>query len=329
MKNLAAALACFTTAIPVLAQEPVSYSTLGSVYTQDFNFLPPGEPRNIDWANGITLPGWYAWMMATQAAPTVVRATLGISTANTNFYFWRSGDTSSDHGFGTYPQNATGDLILGLRLRNDTGETLTRFFLAYTGQQWRISGILGTTAPVNNSFLVGWKLGPIASLGDPDFQPIPALTFDTPFDETGSDASINIDGTLEENKTVFAPIVIDGIEWLPGEDLWIRFYDTNDTGLDHGIALDDVFFVADAGPVLVPVAPEVAVAIEAGDYLWLRWVGVPGLTYIMESSTSPDPVTFVPTGDTYSPVEDGWVDAYMPASGERRFVRIRVDLAGR
>lgn len=47
---------------------------------------------------------------------------------------------------------------------------------------------------------------------------------------------------------------ITGLNWLPGQDLWIRWADLNDAGNDHGLAIDDLTFVAIPEPASLGVA---------------------------------------------------------------------------
>jgi len=39
-------------------------------------------------------------------------------------------------------------------------------------------------------------------------------------------------------------VTITDINWLPGTDLWLRWDDVNNSGNDHGLAIDDLAFLA-------------------------------------------------------------------------------------
>ena len=57
-----------------------------------------------------------------------------------------------------------------------------------------------------------------------------------------------------------------GLNWQPGEDLWVRWADINDAGNDHGLAIDDVTFSAEAipEPATITMAGLALAAVLAG-----------------------------------------------------------------
>jgi hypothetical protein len=47
---------------------------------------------------------------------------------------------------------------------------------------------------------------------------------------------------------------ISNITWNPGENLWVRWVERNDSGNDHGLAIDNVNFTAVPAPGVIALA---------------------------------------------------------------------------
>jgi hypothetical protein len=139
MKTNTAGLAgCFAgllwlLATPVFAG--VSYTTPGATYAQNFDTLAITGTAN-PWVNDVTLSGWY-WVNSAGTTPTTHTATNGSGAAQ-DMILSLGAPGSTDRALGSQtPNTGTADIRLGLRLVNDTGETLTRFTLLHAGEQWR------------------------------------------------------------------------------------------------------------------------------------------------------------------------------------------------
>lgn len=134
----------------------------------------------------------------------------------------------------------------GARITNNTGVTLVDFTLSYTGEQWRDGGTT-TTGSVAQSITFDYSLN-ATSIQDSaaTFTNVPALDFTSP--AFGATSGAAKDGNLAANRTVISAVLVSGLNWLPGTDLWIRWTDLNDTGNDHALAIDDLNFSAQAIP---------------------------------------------------------------------------------
>ena len=183
------------------ARGSVSYSTSGSTYSQNFDSLP-NTPENVSlgnspigWIDDTTTPGasqfsilgWYLYHPTLQAeggANGHQRMRIGAGTASTGAFmsFGASGSTEralGDIGSNTLtpsPPTPPLDIYIGLRLRNDTAQTLTDFTLTYDGEQWRDGGnSVSGSPPQTMTFM--WSTTATA-INDPDtlFTPV-ALTF--------------------------------------------------------------------------------------------------------------------------------------------------------
>jgi hypothetical protein len=218
------------------ASAQISYDTSGSTFTEDFDSGLPSSADTPTWTDNSIFTGWYAYQTATSAAPTEYRITSSGNSSSAQLYQYRESASSDDGSFGTRPSGSTGDMMLGLRLTNNTGTTLTEFTLSYTGEQW-----FESETEQNNQYVVSYQIGTISDLASGTWTDISELDFNTP-SESGADQ--NLVGSDTENQVTLTATTVGSLVWEDGEDLWIRWYDANSTGYDQGIAIDDVSFSA-------------------------------------------------------------------------------------
>jgi len=232
------------------AMAQVSYT--GGAYFQDFNTLQ-GTTNNtlgVTWTDNSTLPGWYA-ALTTGAATTyaVTNGTIGGTAATfdgtgasptTNInnvgIFSFGAASSTDRALGSRStSNWTGHATVayGVRLVNNTAQTITSFSVMFTGEQWHKNS--GTTA---HTLPLQYQLG-AASITAGTW--ISVATFNSPVN-TASIASL--DGNAAANRRGVAGKVT-GISWAPGAELWIRVADGNESGNEQALGIDDFTFVAD------------------------------------------------------------------------------------
>jgi hypothetical protein len=165
------ALSVFTAA-PAAVDAAFSYDLPGSVYSQDFNSLP-NSPANtslgnspIGWtddnttppAGNFSIPGWYLYhpaVVAEGGANGHQRMRIGAGTANTGAFMSWGAAGSTERGLGMVGSNTlalgpggtppdNNENYYGLRLTNNTGQTLGEFTLTFTGEQWRDGGTTTT-----------------------------------------------------------------------------------------------------------------------------------------------------------------------------------------
>ncbi|MEO0514760.1 MAG: PEP-CTERM sorting domain-containing protein [Planctomycetota bacterium] len=212
----------------------IMYSTPDAVVSEDFDGAAQSA-ATLSWVDDSSVPNWFAYQTATDAAPSDYRVTSGESTA-AELYLWRENASATDFAFGTKPNTSSGDMMFGFAVTNDTGQTLTEFSLGYTGEQWAASG-----SGNNNQLVVGYQLGSIANLGVSGWTTIDDLTFNSPQDVIDDGT---LDGNDAANREVFGLQTITGLDWLDGQELWIRWFDANSSGVDQGLGVDDVVFSA-------------------------------------------------------------------------------------
>jgi len=230
----------FAAAIPAGAV-PISI-TGSSTYAQNFDSLASsGSP--IAWVNGATLAGWYLFR---QPAPgtglTNYSAGDGSSTTGS---FWSYGSTGSGEralgglgSGGTYFGSPASGAIAGwiaVAFVNDSGGDFVGFAANWDGEQWRNGGNADAQAMV-------FEYGFGASFETVATWVAPGGGFDwsSPV-HTSSAAALN--GNLAANRVAGVGGTINA-SWASGQTLWLRWGERNDTGNDHGLAIDNFTFQA-------------------------------------------------------------------------------------
>jgi len=227
---------------PLAAQ--VDYN--GGIYSQDFDSLPGpvNNTLNQTWTDNVTLPGWYAnkaTFSVTDGTVGGAAATFDSTSASVNnvglFSFGAA--SGPDRALGSRAtSNFAGNspVLYGVRFVNNTGQTLTRFTLFYTGEQW-----FKSSAATAHTILIDYQVG-AADLVGGTWTAVPGGTFTAPM-ATGTTATA-LDGDAAANSAK-ASVVVTGLSWAPGQELWLRFSDANESGNEQGLAVDDVHFLAD------------------------------------------------------------------------------------
>ncbi len=248
------------------AHASISYTTVGSNYTQDFNSLP-NTPQNasleatIPWiddstssATNTSIPGWYLYHTVTITAEGGTndhqRMRIGAGTANTGAFMSWGSSASTDRALGNLTSSTIGESFYGLRLTNNTGTTLGQMTLQYTAEQWRDGGHTTATS-VAQSVTFGYavtsssptNIGGFDAASNPNgisgVTSVGALGFASPV--FGASTATALDGNANQ---VAKSLTFGGFTWLPGQDLWLRWSDIDHTNNDHGLGIDDLTFSA-------------------------------------------------------------------------------------
>ena len=236
----------------------INYNTDGATYTQNFDSLP-NSPTNA--SLGTTPAGWtddnpspaagnfsiVGWYLNHPIAATEggfnghqrLRASSGNSTTGSFYSF--GANSSTDRALGATNSNtqanAGSNVFFGMRLTNNTGNTIFGFTLSYDGEQWRDGGNNPATPETD---VVQYSLG-ASGIDDNSFTNVgAAANFTTPVNNTTAAA---VDGNVA-GKVAIGPVTVSDVAWLPGTDLWIRWVDTNIANSDSGLGIDNVNFVA-------------------------------------------------------------------------------------
>lgn len=261
------------------ADAAISYTTMGSLYSENFDGLPTNMAGNnasiqanalysdgwqddVDFAtspqNDVSVLGWHLYHPLTPSGGEDgvnnhqrLRNGQGANTGA----FWLFGPSASDPdkslgSVGATTVAANGEsMFYGLQLINNTGQTLNRFTLTYNGEQWRDG-----QSPSAETLLFDYSLSASDLLWTtqnptPLFTAAPQLDFTSPVfggtTTTGDAVDGNGAGRLND-----VTATITGFSWEPGAELWLRWGDPQlASSSDDGLSIDDVRFTADNGGV--------------------------------------------------------------------------------
>src|SRR5262247_2576554 len=226
-----------------------SITTLGTPLTENFDSLA-STGTGIAWVDNSTIPGWYS-----------TRATYNSGTGSSNtgalYSFGVAGaNPVTDRALGSVASSGTGTVFIAARLTNNTGATVTSLDISYVGEQWRDGG--NTTAhtftfqyQVANAGVVTGANAP--SSGWTTFSP---LSFTGPI-ATATAAAL--DGNASANRMAVSATLTVTVN--NGQEIWLRWQDPDDSGSDHGLAIDD--FSVTANGIAGDNAPTVNSTIPA------------------------------------------------------------------
>ena len=242
-----------TIAAALLGADPFATSTSAQIpisagpYSQNFNSLASSGTANA-WVDGTTLPGWYASTnksVSAQGPITVYRADTG--TGNTGALYSYGAASSSERALGSVCSGTPVNIAYGVRFANDLSEAVTNITITYTGEQWRNSG-----AAAAQTLAFSYRISdtPITSSDAANvntWTPFAALDFSSPIVGGTSGA---LDGNAPANQRVFSAVPLTGITVLPGQEVFLRWVDKDDSGSDHGLAIDDLMVAFNASITL-------------------------------------------------------------------------------
>ena len=222
-----------------LQAAPVAITGAGS-YSQDFDTLPASG--SATWADDSTLPGWYSQRTG---SGTTIEANAGTSIGGALYSYGTASTTERALGSLGSENTTAGNFAHGVQLQNTSGEATTLNSLAYTGEQWRKSGV--TEAQV---VTLWYKTSPspITSLqpsADAGWTAIPPGDFSSPVNTIVAGA---LDGNDPAHRTAIS--INPNILVPAGNYLMIRWKDPDHAGFDHGLAIDNVTLAWIASPVI-------------------------------------------------------------------------------
>jgi len=92
-----------------------------------------------------------------------------------------------------------------------------------------------------------------------------------------------LDGNLASNQHAFSAILIPGLTLPPGQNVFFRWRDIDDSGPDQGMALDDLIidFAAQSPPQITTVTLD-----ATNGFLQLTGLGESNVTYGIEATTN-------------------------------------------
>jgi hypothetical protein len=248
--TVALALLALALSAPRVAAQ-ISLTTLGSPVTQNFDALA-ATGTGVAWTDNSTIPGWYATRTTYNA---------GAGASNTGSMYSFGTGTATDRALGGVASGGTGTMYWAARYVNNTGGTINSLTVSYTGEQWRDGGnATPTTQPLAFQYQVA-NAGVITDADTPTtgWVAAAALNFVSPIATATATA---LDGNAPANRVALSSTVTVTVN--AGQELWIRWQDINDTGNDHGLAIDDLS-VTPSGTGGTPVLSINDVSVTEGD----------------------------------------------------------------
>lgn len=237
------------------ANAAISYAATGLVVLQDFNALPATGTTPLTGTgttgNQIALPGVTGWEIARVGGTAVTDVTLNTAQA-TGGRFYSRGNTADERAL-TMLGSATFAGGAGTGFVNDTGAVLTSFTVSYFTEIWAVQGT-GTATPFEDRLRFSYGLaggGPTATnfITSATMTPVPALDAVSPASNTitgtvsGDDPNRGRDGNAGEWRSLVSATVSD-LTWQPGATLYLRWNDSDSSGFDASMGIDDVRFSA-------------------------------------------------------------------------------------
>lgn len=216
---------------------PNPYISLVTTYSQDFNTLASTGTSSV------VPTGWLFSETGTNAN-TEYSAGSGSSNAGDTYSFGTGSNT--DRAFGTVLSSNLVSTI-GAQIQNNSGTTITKIKISYTGEEWRLG-----TASRTDKLEFQYSLN-ATSLSNGTWSSVNALDFITP-NTTTIGAK---DGNAAANKTSLV-YTIRNLSIPDNAVFLIRWNDFNASGADDGLAVDD--FTIEANPI--DVTPPAIVSLS-------------------------------------------------------------------
>lgn len=243
--------------------DAVPYTTLASVYTQNFDSLPNPGMSTVNSDNPVTIDGvTYTPGDPLDFAASVPNGGLGLATPMAGWFGWAaagmklgasSGDQSTGGiiSFGTTDANSTnralgllatsstGATAFGLRLINDTTNVIDEISLAFTGELWR-------QQPGAKTLSFSYYIDPtgISPFSVAVTTPVTGLDVNFPVGPFSA-----MDGNAATNELPLSITNQPILDWPPGAALWLVWQMTNSAGTSQGLAIDNLSFSANSVPV--------------------------------------------------------------------------------
>ncbi len=241
--------------------------------SEDFDTLSDvNSSDNVAWVNDVTLaPGdstLPGWSLFDSIFSPIADYRGGDGGSNAGHFYSFGTDTDRALGgvgsggayFGSPASGAVAGYIAFAAV-NNSGSTLTNFTLGFDGEQWRDANTNVQTMVFEYGF--GADFASISTWQSPggNFNWNSPVTDNAAGPVDGNGAGLVADRGGEAN----------GLKWTNGETLWLRWVELNDTGLDHGLAIDNFTFswVAGVPPKSLIWTPGASAAWNTTTVNWL------------------------------------------------------------
>lgn len=241
----------------------LSILALGGVFNSYSQFISLTSPtqvinENFDGLSATgttqtTLPsGWWIAEQGTSGNTTYRAGDGSVNSGDT--YSFGTG-TNTDRSFGGI---ASGSVlpIFGVKIVNNTGNTISNFKYDLFMEQWRCGG---RTDKDSLYFSYGLNAG-VSGV----FTRVPSNDL---LSKTTVGTATALDGNLSANRQYYN-FTISGLTWANGDTLYLRWADPNVAGSDDGLSIDNFNFSITGA---LPVQFKSFTATKANDGVAVKW----------------------------------------------------------
>ncbi|MGV3632474.1 MAG: T9SS type A sorting domain-containing protein [Bacteroidota bacterium] len=221
----------------------ISFSAIGTPYTQNFNSLPTtSDAGTITWTDNTSLAGFYV------LPASILFESSYTTISNTGKpYIYKSGTDLSigSRASGSSPNN---NIYIGARFKNNTGAIIKSLEVSYYGEQWSIAE---NGSNVNTmQFHYQKSASAITSLNSGSWTAVTALSFQQIWTSAQSAAKggtacsgtsnqcLALDGNNAANRVL--KYAVFNVTVNPGEEVMLRWYDRDDSSNDHHMQIDEL-----------------------------------------------------------------------------------------
>ncbi|HEU5013587.1 MAG TPA: DUF11 domain-containing protein [Roseiflexaceae bacterium] len=209
-------------------------------YSQNFDTLPAtGAPA---WQNDVTLQGWYAAAGNTDITSIAAYNLDAPTSPSGGLYSFGASAGSNERALGLVGNSSNNPKRFGVVLKNTSGARIKTITVSYTGEQWYDGNTVTTTERLQ------FKYKQAASISAADFHTTaaasltdyPSLDFNSP-QNSGAGA---IDGNSPANSHAVSATITLNPDFAPGNEMLLLWEKDNVTGIDDGLAVDDLSVTA-------------------------------------------------------------------------------------
>jgi hypothetical protein len=208
-----------------------------NLLTQNFNTLPSTNGASDNATFVSALPGW-----AFVNSNTVRQVGTGSSNTGAIYSFGAASDP--ERALGGVASGGTNSQAWGVCITNATTAPYEQITVEYMGEQWRNGGnttahALTVSITTSSTFAADLATNLLATSGSDlaaGWVDVPSLTFTGPIATSTGGA---LDGNADANNTLVSSELV-ALEVPASGVLCIRWLDANDSGNDHGLAIDDL-----------------------------------------------------------------------------------------
>jgi hypothetical protein len=253
--SLSTALGIILLPLASVAAQTLSYSSVGSTYSQDFNSLTTNSTvtnstggvifafNDSTQINATNMAGWYG----EAASKTVYTNGSGGASATTGAFYdfaVAGAQPITNEALGLQTTTATGPEIFGLVISNTTGMTLTNFTIDYNAEYWH-NGTATTAKTLAFGYIVGGgSTLPTISTNGTITPASGSYVHDATLDYTqaGTGTAGALDGHAAGNNTDETDTL--SVSWAPNTTLWLVWSVGSNNAQSPGLAIDNVTFSA-------------------------------------------------------------------------------------